>query len=277
MERAGEKSCSSRAASIPPGPAAIGRDRAPQDIEPRAPPVDVEGCPLPEDRKYDVENDVWVLPGMPGTPATLGVLASLTALAGRFTAVRFRAIGDDVRQGQSVATVESVRFTGPVRVPVDGRIVERNSALTERPKLLNDSPYDRGWIVRFVPAAPDTAFPQLESAEGIRERVLGKIRELHIRCYPAAPDVEMYEIGSECSAVLVRLNEEVDRRAADEVILLVSDDPTSPIEMERWSDRTGHAVEFHRAEGTLHHFLVRKLATPAPLRRGADGRLVGAG
>jgi len=64
-----------------------------------------------------------------------------------------------------------------------------------------------------------------------------------------------------------KLNEELAARAPGDAILLVTDDPTSPIEMVRWSDQTGHPVLAHRKEGTLHHFLVRKEADPKPRRR----------
>jgi len=60
------------------------------------------------------------------------------------------------------------------------------------------------------------------------------------------------------------LNDELRSRAAGEAVLLVTDDPTSPIEMERWSDQTGHRLLAHRREGELHEFLVRKEARPVP-------------
>ena len=54
----------------------------------------------------------------------------------------------------------------------------------------------------------------------------------------------------------------------------MTDDPTSPIEMVRWSDQTGYPVLAHRAEGNLHHFLVLKHGQPQHrLRRnGAIGK-----
>ncbi len=77
----------------------------------------------------------------------------------------------------------------------------------------------------------------------------------------------MFEIGIECSAILTMLNEELTRWPAGSAVLLVTDDPTSPIEMERWSDQTGHALLARRREGNLHQFLVRKEAHPVPKRR----------
>jgi hypothetical protein len=101
----------------------------------------------------------------------------------------------------------------------------------------------------------------------VAESLRGKIREMRIHCLPAAPDVEMFEIGAECQAILVRLDEEIAQRAVDDVVHLVTDDPTSPIEMVRWSDRTGYPVLHQWAEANLRHFLVRRIAKPVPRRR----------
>ncbi|MCI4328889.1 MAG: hypothetical protein L3J86_04830 [Thermoplasmata archaeon] len=229
--------------------------------------MDVEGCPLPEDRWYDVENDVWLQVESDGVTATLGATAPLVAFAGRFLSVGFRPVLGLVGRGRSVATVESLRYTGAIRVPVDATVRERNSDLVERPKWLNDEPYDRGWVVRLTLSTPVGPEAGLATAAEVRTRYEARIAELRIRCYPAVPDLEVYEIGSECSAVLARLDEELARRSPGDVILLVTDDRTSPIEMVRWSDRTGHPVLHHRLEGNLHHFLVRREAHPVPRRR----------
>ena len=86
-----------------------------------------------------------------------------------------------------------------------------------------------------------------------------QIAALRIRCFAAFPDFEMFEIGLECSAVLAKLNELLTRIEVGAVVHLVTDDPTSPIEMVRWSDQTGQPVIDERKEGNLFHFLVRKV------------------
>lgn len=229
--------------------------------------MDVEGCALPEDRLYDLESDVWLRPEEGGASATVGVTGALASFAGRFQSVTYRAVDGVIERGRSVATVESIRFTGAVRMPVAGTIVARNDAIVHRPKLLNDEPFGSGWVVKITPSRPDEAPRVLESAGQVRERFAARVRDLHIRCYPAAPDVELYEIGAECAAILARVDEELAPRAAGDVLLLVTDDPTSPIEMVRWSDRTGHQVLAHRVEDRLHHFLIRRAAQPRPRRR----------
>jgi len=228
--------------------------------------VDVEGCPIPDDRRYDVENDVWALEEPATGHVVVGLMAHLVSFAGKFTGVTFRPVDGPQERGRSVATVESVRFTGAVRLPVGGTVVERNAALLGRPKLLNDAPYSDGWVVRFLPRDPSEV-RSLSGAADVATVVREKVRTMRIHCLPAAPDVEMFEIGAECQAILVRLDEELTARAVDDVIHLVTDDPTSPIEMVRWADRSGYPVLHEWAEGNLRHFLVRKVANPAPRRR----------
>lgn len=230
--------------------------------------MDLDGCPLPEDRKYDIDQDVWWSDDPSDGTATVGLTAVLSAFAGPFVSLAFRPVEGLLARGRSVATAESVRYVGAVRLPLDATIVARNDALVARPRLLNDEPYGAGWVVRVRPARPDDRARFLRTASEVAEALRARIRDQRVRCWPATPDTELVEVGAECSAVLARLNEEVARRAAGDAVLLVTDDPTSPIEMVRWSDQTGHSVLAHRAEGTLHQFLVRKEAHPTPRRRG---------
>ncbi|MCI4373052.1 MAG: hypothetical protein L3K02_05360 [Thermoplasmata archaeon] len=231
--------------------------------------MEIEGCPLPEDRLYDLENDVWWVSEDGGSTARVGVLGPLAAFAGPFTSLTFRPVEGVVGRGRSVATVESMRFTGAIRLPVDAEVVERNRNVSERPRLVNDAPYGDGWVVRVRPVRPDDVAHHLETADQVAGRLAERIRTQRIRCWPATPDVELYEIGLECSAVLTMLNEDLQGRPAGAHVLLVTDDPTSPIEMVRWSDQTGHTVRTYRREGTLHQFLIRKEAHPVPRRRGS--------
>jgi glycine cleavage system H protein len=228
--------------------------------------VDAEGCPVPDDRRYDVATDVWVRPDEGRETVTLGLMAHLASFAGKFTALTYRDLEGPQPAGRSVATAESVRYTGAVRVPFAASVVARNPALPARPKLLNDAPYAEGWVVRVRPSEPSSV-DRLATAREALPAVVQKVRAMRIHCLPAAPDVEMFEIGAECQAILVRLDEELAQRAVGDVVHLVTDDPTAPIEMVRWSDRSGYPVLHAWAEGTLRHFLVRRTADPRPRRR----------
>ena len=230
--------------------------------------VDVAGCELPDDCLVDLEHDTWWRWEEDGTTARLGVLASLASFAGAFRSFAFRPLAGPVAGGRSVATVESMRYTGAVRVPVDVEVLERNEALVARPRLLNDRPYTDGWVVRVRPFDPEAPGRRLERPEAVRARLEETIRARRIRCWPLTPDAELIEVGAECAAVLARLKEELARRESGEAILLVTDDPTSPIEMVRWSDQTGYPVLAQRREGAIYWFLIEKIAHPVPRRRG---------
>ncbi|MHA1371248.1 MAG: glycine cleavage system protein GcvH [Promethearchaeota archaeon] len=57
-------------------------------------------------------------------------------------------IGEEVKVGQSIAVIESVKAAADVYAPVSGKVVELNSDLESKPELLNEQPYD-AWIVKI--------------------------------------------------------------------------------------------------------------------------------
>ena len=58
-------------------------------------------------------------------------------------------IGDEFRQGDVFAVVESVKAASECYMPVAGDIIAINEELLEAPELLNEEPYARGWFVRI--------------------------------------------------------------------------------------------------------------------------------
>lgn len=220
--------------------------------------MQIDYCDFPEDALYDLDNNVWVRLGAKNL-ATLGITSLHAALAGRLNKINFKPDGSAIRKGQSVATIESVRYFGVVRTPLTGTLVETNAALKTQPKLANDSPYENGWFVKIETKLSPEEMKSLHDLASAQETIKSQISQLRVRCFRAFPDYEMWEIGVECAAVLVRLNELIERCSLDEVIHVISDDPTADIEMERWSDETGQMVLESRKEGKLTHFIVKKV------------------
>ena len=219
--------------------------------------MQVDFCDFPDDVLYDFENNVWVR--LESKYTVLGITSIHASLAGRLVKINFKPVTSIVAKGQSVATVESVKYFGAVRTPLSCRIIEVNGTLQSRPKLANDYPYSEGWFVRIQPTVLDEEIHGLTSPRGSEEKIRSVIRNLRVRCFKAYPDHELWEIGVECAAVLVRLNELIERCALGEVVHVISDDPTADIEMVRWSDETGQEVLESRQEGNLMHFIVKKV------------------
>lgn len=111
----------------------------------------VRNCNIPEDLYYLVDKHVWARPEAEGL-VTIGVTDAAQHLAGKVVAVTPKKVGRPVQKGQSVATVESSKWVGPVPTPVSGEIVEANDAVRQNPALLNHDPYEAGWIVRIKPS-----------------------------------------------------------------------------------------------------------------------------
>lgn len=220
--------------------------------------MQIDYCEFPEDALYDLENNVWIRL-REEKRVQLGITSVHAALAGKLTQIKFKPVHSLLKRGQAVATIESVKYFGAVRTPISGRLVERNYVLENNPKLANDYPYDAGWFAVIEPTQFSSEKELLVYPRSGEERIRSQIRELRIRCFKAFPDYEMWEIGVECAGVLVRLNDLMAQSSLNEVVHVVSDDPTADIEMVRWSEETGQQLLESRKEGKLMHFIVRKV------------------
>ncbi len=220
--------------------------------------MEIDHCVFPDDLLYDLENNTWLRIEDNGE-VTVGVTSVLPAIAGKLTLARLKSAEVAIQRGQSLGTLESLKFVGPVPSPVSGILLKTNGLIVDRPRIINDSPYQEGWIASLKPS--HLALERILLSKSTESKILlvKKIAEFHVRCFKAFPDHEMSEIGTECSAVLIRLNDLLATIPVGEVVHLVSDDQTAYVEMVAWSDRTGQNLLDWRQEGNLFHFIVKKV------------------
>ena len=57
-------------------------------------------------------------------------------------------VGAEFRKGEVFATIESVKAASEIYMPISGKIVEVNEAVVDTPEVLNESPYEKGWLVK---------------------------------------------------------------------------------------------------------------------------------
>ncbi len=220
--------------------------------------MEIDHCIFPDDLLYDLENNTWLRVEEDGE-VTIGVTSVLPAIAGKLTLARLKAVGIDIQRGQSLGTLESLKFVGPIPSPVSGTLLKTNGLVVDKPRIINDAPYEDGWITRLRPSQLKLERILLSKSGESKIPLQQKIAEFHVRCFKAFPDHEMSEVGTECSAVLIHLNELLATISVGEVVHLVSDDPTAYVEMVVWSERTGQSLVDWRKEGNLFHFIVRKV------------------
>jgi glycine cleavage system H protein len=91
-----------------------------------------------------------------GGVATIGVSAFAVDQLGDIVFLELPEVGATLTRGDSFGTVESVKAVSDLYAPLDGEVLERNEAALEAPELLNEDPYERGWLLKVkVTAGPE--------------------------------------------------------------------------------------------------------------------------
>lgn len=100
---------------------------------------------FPEDLRYTKEHE-WVRDEGEGR-IRVGITDYAQDALGDVVYVDVPDVGTIVTAEQAFSEVESTKSVSDVYAPVSGTVVERNTALDERPELVNDAPYGEGWLV----------------------------------------------------------------------------------------------------------------------------------
>ena len=82
--------------------------------------------------------------------------------------VELPGLGSEFSKGEPMAVAESVKAASDIYAPVSGKIVSVNTKLEESPELINESPYDFGWMVVIK---PDNKLEDLLDSESYRELI----------------------------------------------------------------------------------------------------------
>lgn len=81
--------------------------------------------------------------------ATIGISEHAQELLGDLVFVELPETGETVEAGGEFGVVESVKTASELYSPVSGEIVEINEELHSAPELVNESPYEEGWMVKI--------------------------------------------------------------------------------------------------------------------------------
>lgn len=80
---------------------------------------------------------------------TVGLTDYAVEQLGDIVFVELPEVGAAFSKGEVFATVESVKAASEIYMPVSGKIVEINEEIVESPEILNESPYEKGWLVKI--------------------------------------------------------------------------------------------------------------------------------
>ena len=107
---------------------------------------------IPKDLKYTKSHE-WLKLNSDGT-VTVGITHHAQDLMGDMVFVDLPPSGTRVTAGKECGVVESVKAASDVYAPVNGEVVEANSALSDSPETVNKDCYGAGWMFRMKPASP---------------------------------------------------------------------------------------------------------------------------
>lgn len=116
----------------------------------------------PKDLRYTKTHE-WVR--LDGDLATIGLSDHAQSELGDITYLELPEIGDAVTQSEPLGVVESVKAASDIYSPVGGEVVERNEDAIGSPEIVNQSPYDRAWLIRVRVADPAEIELLMESEE----------------------------------------------------------------------------------------------------------------
>lgn len=116
----------------------------------------------PKDLKYTKTHE-WVR--LDGDTAVLGITDAAQNELGDITYLELPETGDALSSGESFGVIESVKAATDVYSPVDGEVVERNDEAIDAPELINQSPYEKAWLLKVKLADPAQLDALLSNAD----------------------------------------------------------------------------------------------------------------
>jgi len=99
---------------------------------------------FPEELKYSKEH-IWVR--VEGARAIVGITDYAQSELGKITSVELPEVGDEFQQEDSFGSIEARKTVAELYAPLTGSVLELNEELFDNPALLNEDPYDSGWII----------------------------------------------------------------------------------------------------------------------------------
>lgn len=114
----------------------------------------------PDELRYAASHE-WI---RQGDPATIGITHFAQDELGDLVYVELPAVGRTLKAGESFGSVESVKTVSDVYAPAGGDVAEVNTALADRPELINSDPYGEGWLIKLRLSDPSELAGLMDAA-----------------------------------------------------------------------------------------------------------------
>ena len=115
----------------------------------------------PKDYRYTKEHE-WIRAD--GTTGTIGITDYAQHELGDVVFVELPKVGTQLKAGQSLGTVESVKAVSEIFTPVSGEVTETNPALVDAPEKINSDPHGSAWLIKIRLADPKEPASLMDAA-----------------------------------------------------------------------------------------------------------------
>jgi glycine cleavage system H protein len=100
-----------------------------------------------------------------GNIAVVGITDYAQSQLGDIVYVDIPTVGENLNAGDTFGAIEAVKTVADLLLPVGGKVLEFNSELDGAPQLVNQSPYEQGWIVKLEMTHPQEVAQLLNEAD----------------------------------------------------------------------------------------------------------------
>ena len=122
---------------------------------------------LPEELKYTEEHE-WIK--VDGNIATIGITDFAQGELGDIVYIEIDSIGNELNVSEIFGTVEAVKTVSDLFMPIKGTVIEINSNIESTPEIVNEDPYDKGWIIK-IEISENQDIENLLSADDYRKMI----------------------------------------------------------------------------------------------------------
>jgi glycine cleavage system H protein len=103
----------------------------------------------PKELRYSEEHE-WVK--VEGEKVRIGITDFAQSELGDIVFVELPEVGDEVKADEPFGSVESVKTVSELYAPISGKVVEVNEDLDDSPEFVNESPYEKAWMIVIEPS-----------------------------------------------------------------------------------------------------------------------------
>ena len=112
---------------------------------------------------FYTQNDTWVK--LENGRVRVGLTDFFQRRVGDVVYLEFSKVGIMVKRSEEIAQLESIKTVSSITSPLEGTILEVNESLTNKPEMINEESYGKGWLVLIYPVNLKKNLNQLLTAE----------------------------------------------------------------------------------------------------------------